>query len=162
MPMSLEEIVLQKLAEWRPPREGNPALAIADADSGCVVRLTAQRQDQLGTALLELTVDRSKATAPSDLTVAAWAEHIAGRTRGLLEPLSVLEVDAQRNEALLRSNEPAQRKDELYYYEVHLYGAREAQVHRYRAAHDGSKRQQVPFTLTHESLARFASDLASI
>jgi hypothetical protein len=159
--MTLEETVLQKLAEWRPPREGTPGLVIADEQSGWLVHLTAQRHDDLGTALLEMSVDRGKREAPTGLTVGAWAEKIAGRTKGLLEPLAILEVDTQRNEALLRSNEPAQRKHELYYYEVHVYGTQRAVVHRYRATHEAGRRQQAPFTLTHETLARFAADLTA-
>ena len=159
--MTLDDIVLQKLAEWRPPREGKQFLAVPDEAGRWVVRLTAECQAQLGCSLWEMAVDRTGAPAPAGDTVGRWADRIAGRVTGLLEPLAVLEVDTTRDEALLRSNEPSRRKDDLHYYEVLLKGTRQATVQRYRATHAGQRREQIPFALTHETVAKLAADLTA-
>jgi hypothetical protein len=92
--------------------------------------------------------------------VQAWGERAAVRVKGLLEPLRLLEVDGVRHAALLRSQEPAQRGDALAYYEVLLQGDGGASVRRYQGTRQGDKRrEQVPFSLTHEVLARLADDL---
>ncbi len=90
-----------------------------------------------------------------------WAKGVAKRVTGLLEALWVLEIDAQRNEALLRSTEPSRRSAELFYYEVLLKGTQAANVCRYQASPGGGRREQVPFVLTHEALANFVRDLAA-
>ena len=159
--MTLDEIVLQKLAEWRPPREGRHTLAVPDEQRGWVVRLTAERHDDLGCALWEMTMERGPAPADAAASVGSWAERIAGRVTGLLEPLTVLEIDTARNEALLRSVEPRRRKDDLYYYEILLKGTRQALVRRYRASHQGNRREQILFALTHEAVAKLAADLTA-
>jgi hypothetical protein len=93
-------------------------------------------------------------------TVQSWAEHTAGRVSGLLESLRVVEIDAQRDEAQLRSNEPSRRKKDLYYYEVILKGTQQATVRRYHSLEQGGRREQVAYTLTHESAAKLVADLA--
>ena len=159
--MTLDELVLQKLAEWRPPREGRHNLAVPDERTGWVVLLTAERQDDLGCALWEMVLERGREPPDPGASVGVWAERIAARVTGLLEPLTVLEIDPSRNEALLRSVEPSRRKDDLYFYELLCTGTRRVQVRRYRASHEGKRREQIPFALTHEAVAKLAADLAA-
>jgi hypothetical protein len=90
-----------------------------------------------------------------------WANGVARRVTGLMEPLRVLEIDIQRNEALLRSNEPTRRSADLFYYEVLLKGTQAASVRRYQGNPDGGRREQVPFGLTHEALAKLIGDLVA-
>ena len=59
------------------------------------------------------------------------AEQVCQRVTGLLEPLRLVEVDAPRQSALLRSEQPGQRGDERFYYEVLLDGDGGATVRRY-------------------------------
>ena len=158
--MTLDETVLQKLADWHPPRGGRQTLAIPDEGSGWAISFTIDRHDELSSALWEIDFQRVT-PRPSEVTLAGWAEGVAGRVTGLLEPLQVLEVDVQRNEALLRSNEPTRRNAELHYYEVLLKGTQAAQVRRYQAKPDKGHRQQVSFVLTHEALAKLSQDLAA-
>ena len=158
--MTLDETVLRKLAEWHPPRGSRQTLAVPDEGSGWAVALTIERHDDLSSALWELSLQRV-AAAKAATRLPDWANRVAGRVTGLLEPLRVLEVDVQRDEALLRSNEPARRSDELFYYEVLLKGTRRATVIRYQATPEGGRREQIPFTLTHEALAKFVADLAA-
>ena len=157
--MTLNEIVLQKLAEWQSPAGGRQTLCIPDESAGWLVEIAAEDHNTLGCAVWELTVRRTAPPATTDENLAGWANRIASRATGLLEPLTVVEIDGLRNEALLRSKEAARRKNELYYYEILVQGVSQARTRRYRASEDGGRREQVSFTLTHESLARFVSDL---
>jgi len=157
--MTLREKLLQKLSEWRPASEGRHSLAVADEATGGTVRLAADRSDELGCLVWELTCQRG---GPAKADLGAWAKSVAQRVTGLLEPLKVVEVDNSRGEALLRSNEPSRRGDSLSYYELLLAKRGEATVRRYQSNQQaGSRREQVTFALTHEVLAKFASDLAA-
>jgi hypothetical protein len=160
MAMTLNDIVLQKLSEWRSTGEGRQVLVVPGERDGCFVSVTADRQDALSCALWELTLQRP-AAAPdaSDVGLEAWAEQVATHATGLLEPLEVVEIDRQRHEALLRSKQPRRRGNQLYYYEVLLKGIQEALLRRFQASVEGLPRQQVPFLLTHEAIAKVAADL---
>src|SRR5262245_37908383 len=157
--MTLENTVLGKLAEWRPPA-GRQTLTVTDPASGWTALVTADRSDVVGCLAWEVSLRRAAADGgPEDL--AGWAAGAASRVSSLLEPLKVHEIDAERNEALLRSVGPARRGERLFYYEVLLRGTTEATVRRYQATHNGAeRRQQIPFALTREALARFVADLA--
>jgi hypothetical protein len=72
----------------------------------------------------------------------------------------VLEIDDLRLEGLLRSDSPAQKGEKLFYYELLLRGTNEAVLRRFEGGHNGSRREQVPFALTHEAIARVADSLA--
>ena len=156
--MNLNETVLQKLAEWRPP-SGRQTLNLPDAGTGWAVTLTADRHDELGSLVWELTLQRS-ALAASESTLSSWAQESVERVTGLLEPLKVVEIDQQRQEAILRSKEPAHRGDKVIYYEVHLHGTSRAVLRRFQAAQGNGKRDQVVFALTNEALAKLVADLA--
>jgi hypothetical protein len=81
---------------------------------------------------------------------------------GLLEPLKLIEVDATRSEAVLRSETPAQKGDDVQYYEVLLRGTHAATLNRYQAPRTGpGKRRAVPFALTHEAIAKVVGDLTA-
>jgi hypothetical protein len=158
--MTLEETVHQKVSNWRPSSEGRHSLAIKDEASGWRVRLTADRQDELSCTLWELSLERPSANPGNVQVLQAWADGIAKRMVGHFEPLQIIEIDCERVEGLLRSKAPTRRQDEAVYFELILKGDREAQLRRYRAAVPGDRREQIPFTLTHEALAKLATDIA--
>jgi hypothetical protein len=91
----------------------------------------------------------------------ARAEQLAGRVTGLLEPLRLVEVDAERGSAQLRSDRPGHWGDGQFYYEVLMSADGATILRRYQApaGADQPKRQQVAFTLTHEVLAKLVTDL---
>jgi hypothetical protein len=159
MAMTLNATVLQKLADWHPPRDRRQTVALTDELSGWSVSITADRHDDLSTLVWEMSVQRLNPSAQRGLE--GWANRVVSRATGLLELLRIVEIDVQRNEALLRSSEPTRRGQDLFYYEILLKGDREGIVRRYRGSQDGERRQQVCFTLTHEALAKLAADLAS-
>jgi hypothetical protein len=154
--------VLEKLAEWRPGR-GRHTLGVPDEATGWATAVTADRADELGCLVWEMAVRRSTTLPGGDArALRAWGDRIAARARGLLEMLKVVEVDAERDEAILRSDTPTAKGEERFYYEVHLKATGSASVRRYHGSLAGQgKREQIAFALTHEALARLADDLTA-
>jgi len=157
------EIVLQKLADWQPSSAGRHNLVIPDESSGWTATLTADRCDGLSCLVWELELRRTApASATGDKALRAWADRIADRVTGLLEPLKVVEVDLARAEALLRSDTPTVRDNKAFHYEVHLRGTSSASLRRYAVCQKtGGRREQVAFALTHEAIAELTSDLTA-
>jgi hypothetical protein len=159
--MSLDETLLQKLADWR-PLEGRQTLHVPDEGTGWAVTLTIDRADQLGCLVWELDARRTTPAVNVAGALAAWADRVAARVTGLLEPLKVVEVDEPRRLAMLRSATPVQRGETVFYYEVMLSAAGSASLRRYQARPQGNgHRDQVAFALTHEALAKVAADLTA-
>ncbi len=155
--MTLNERLLEKLAEWRPD-SGRQTLVVAEPTTNTTVTVTADRNDVVGTQLWEVTLSRPAALDAAGLK--SWAEKTAGRVMGLLEPLRLLEVDADRRTAVLRSQAPTQRGDNRFYYELLLHGDGRAQLARYQTpAKPEGRREQIPFALTHESVAKVFGDI---
>jgi hypothetical protein len=155
MRMTLERLLLEKLAKWRFSTGRQTLEAIAGK---ATFSMTADCADEVGCRLWEVALTRP---TPSE-AVADRARRLVDQATGLLEPLQLLEVDGERHVALLRSNRPATRDGQLAYYELLLGSDGSSHVRRYQAARDGSeKRQQINFSLTHETLAKLASDLVS-
>ncbi len=158
--MTLVNTILQRLAEWR-PGPGRHSLTVPDPGDGWSASVTADRVEEVGCLVWEMSVSRTAELAADEKAVRAWADRVAGRATGLLESLKVLEIDAGRREALLRSEEPARNGDEVFYYEVRLRGLGTASVRRFRASKQAAGREQVAFAVTREALAKLAADLAA-
>jgi hypothetical protein len=155
--MTLAETLLQRLAKWRPD-SGRQNLEVAHPESGWTVSLQAGHVEALGCRLWEVALKPTAAAAQTDLK--GRAEQLAGRVTGLLEPLSVVEVDATQGVAQLRSDKPGHWGDGQFYYEILLHADGGTSVRRYQAPDkDQTRRQQVPFALTHEALAKLVTDL---
>jgi hypothetical protein len=158
--MTLDDTLLEKLASWR-PAPGRQPFAVLDSDSQAAVQLTVDRLDELGCRLWEASVTRSPQAAAREPSLKAWAERVAARVTGLLEPLKLIEVDDNLGQALLRSDGPAAKGNDLFYYEVVLHRTGAAFVRRYRGSRLPTKREQVSFVLTREALAKLVKDLAA-
>jgi hypothetical protein len=158
--MELAETVLQKVADWRPAGDKQQALLIPDGGSGWAVEVQADRCDELGCRVWELTLRRNRKTEIAADALQAWADRAVRQVTGLLEALRVVEVDPLRNEALLRSATPTHRGEMISYFEVLLRGTKSATLRRFRAYQEpGHRREQIAFPVTHESLAKVVTDL---
>lgn len=157
--MTLAKALQQKLSNWNHAGSERSSLVAADEGSGWTATITADRADELGCRVWELTCQR--VAGPMAAGLRTWAERICSRVTGLLEPLRLVEVDAQRLVAQLRSQSPTARDEQEFYHEVLLHAAGTAAVRRYQAARAGQPRQQVAFVLTHEVLAKLAGDLTA-
>ncbi len=157
--MTLPETLLPKLGEWHPAGVGRHSWSETLPGAGWTVQIAADKNDSLSTLVWELALVRT-AEPPTGLTLKTWASSIALRTSGLLEPLTVHEIDDTQHEAILRSQAPAVRGEALSYYEVRLSGLSNAVVRRYTASKTEGGRNQVGYALTHEVLAKLAGDIA--
>jgi len=157
--MTFAETLLQKLVSWR-PQDGRQTLDVQDPASGWKAALSADCIDQVGCRLWELTLTTTRAGLAGQ-PLKDRAEQIAGRVTGLLEPLRLLEMDDGAQQALLRSQAPAQRGEDLFYYEVRIQEGASCSVRRFQAGHQGGRRQQVAYSLTYEALLKLVSDLTA-
>jgi hypothetical protein len=157
--MTFANTLLRRLAEWHPKQR--ETLQLTDETTGWTVALTADRCDSLSCQLLEVTLRRQD--TPEGTELQSWAGQCAANLRGLPDALAVVEVDALRREALLRSEKPFARDDAVLYFEAHLYGTSAVSVGRFRAqTQTSAKREQVPYVLSHEMLATLVESLTKI
>jgi hypothetical protein len=150
------ENLRQKLADWRFDRE-RQTLTVGSPD-GWAVDVAAECSDEIGCRLWEVTVRRTDEKSLGELK--ARAEKAAARVQGLLEPLTLVELDATRQTAQLRSAHPARQGDELHYYEAAMQANGQAAFRRFKASHLTGRREQIPFNLTHEAVASLVGALA--
>jgi hypothetical protein len=157
--MTLDELIQRKLAEWRP--DSVQTLEVDHAESGWKAAVTAECVETLGCRLREVVLTRTVPLAATD-SLADQARRIAQRVTGLLEPLRLVEADAEHGLAQLRSDAPARRGENVQFYEVLRHADGTTRLGRFEAQ-PGSfgKRQAVAFTLTHEALAQIVAGLAS-
>lgn len=90
----------------------------------------------------------------------AWGDRLAKKVTYLMEPLVVLEVDAQGGEVELRSQSPTPRGQLRSYYEVRLNKAGTLRLDRIAFDSSQRKRYATPFQLSREVLERLADDIA--
>jgi hypothetical protein len=160
--MTLAETVLQKIADWRPTGDKRHSLLIPNGGSGWAVEVQADRCDELGCRVWEITIRRTGKGEYQQANLQAWADRSARQVTSLLEGLCVVEVDSHRNEALLRSSTPARRGKIVSYFEVLLRGMKSATVRRFRAYQEpGHRREQIAFPITHDALAKVVDDLTT-
>jgi len=160
--MTLAETVLKKLGDWRPLGDKRHSLLIPNGGSGWAVEVQADRCDELGCRVWEITVRRTVMTEAQPGNLQAWADRASRQVTGLLEGLCVVEVDSRRNEALLRSSTPARRGQVVSYFEVLMRGTKSATLRRFRAHQEpGHRREQIAFPLTHDALAKVVTDLTA-
>jgi hypothetical protein len=155
--MTLENRLLEKLADWRPDTPGQ-ALTVADGEGWSAV-VVAEAIDTIGGPLRELRLARDTPLA-STASLEDQAHAIADRVTGLLEPLRLVEVDQPRGVAQLRSEAPARQGDGRLYYEVLRHQTGDTSVARYQSP-AGAARHSVPFTLTHEAIGKLVRDLTA-
>jgi hypothetical protein len=158
--MTPNDRLLNDFSGWRPTGEGPHSFAHT-LEAGWTAAVTAEATDTVGSRLTELSVVRPAVPTTGD-DLKQWANRTAERVTGLLEPLKLIEVDATRSEAILRSETAADRGKSVEYYEVLLRGRQSASLKRYQAPKsDSGKRRAVPFALTHETIAKVVGDLTA-
>jgi hypothetical protein len=91
----------------------------------------------------------------------AWGDRIAARVTYLMEPLLVVEADAEAVQVAMRSKSPTTRGDRRSFYEVRLN--RDGSLRMERVVFDEATRQRqtTPFQLTREIVERLADDLVA-
>jgi len=151
--MTLENTLLEKLSEWQ-PAAGRQELYVPV--EGWNTTIAADRSDVLGCLLWELSVRRD---GTDGVDLQKWATSVARQAGDL--SLKIVEIDTTRNEAQLRSETPQQRGGKRLYHELLLSSLGTAVLRRFQAADGNKARQQVAFAVTHEALAKLASDIVA-
>lgn len=116
----------------------------------------------VGVALDELTFAATNPDPALDGDgLRAWGARLAARLTYLMEPLVVLEVDADAGAAELRSRAPTVRADVRSHYEVRLGRDRSLRLGRVSVDAATRRRSPAPCRLTGEALERLADDLVA-
>lgn len=108
---------------------------------------------------LEFATTRRPEWSADELT--AWGERIARRVTYLMEPLKVLEIDANEGEVQIRSDAPTPRAELRSYYEIRLGRAGTCRLQRYVFDETTRRRQRASCQLTREVFERLVDDLAA-
>lgn len=157
--MSLSRKIAAAL-DARPHTDPLPAdLSVAEGPDRLTLHLTAAAP--MGVAFDRLRFDSTLRDSWTADSLRAWGDRVAKRLTYLMEPLVVLEVDAEAGEVELRSQAPTPRDDRKSYYEVRLH--RQGSLNLRRVAFDETtrRRSDVECQLTREVLERLADDLVA-
>ena len=144
----------------RPTEGGYPCLTEVETDSNRLA-LTLTACGPVGLAFEGLdfaTLDRLDL---SSAALKSWGDRLAARLTYLMEPLVVLEVDAQAGEAELRSRNPTLRADQSAYYEVRLRSEGSLKLRRVSFDATTRRRASMPCQITVEVLERLSDDLVA-
>jgi hypothetical protein len=132
----------------------------AEADNARIAVQLSSR-GTLGLAFDLIDFDRYDRDELTTDQLRAWGNTLAARVNYLMEPLIVLEVDAEAGEAELRSKTPTPKGDRRSFYQIRLEA--QGSLHLERIAFDETTRarQIVPFQMTLEVLERLTDDLVA-
>jgi hypothetical protein len=137
---------------------GQELLAAADGD--LEVRCELVALDSLACAFERLSLlTPALASSPVD-KLKTVAEKISARLTYLLEPISPIEIDAERCVVQLRSSPPQKDQDRTSYYELLVERGQISLVRYARTA--GTSRQVIAAQVTREVLIRLVSDFVAV
>ena len=114
--------------------------------------------DRLGVLAGPITAQRP---GGKPAAVKAQADEAVRKLHYLQEPLTIIETEARRGRAILRSTSPRPVGSGREYNEAVLEGGDSISIRRYRTE-QGSRRRTVPSNLSRETLGRLADDLTGI
>jgi hypothetical protein len=122
-------------------------------------RLTAQLAsiDRLACALDQLSLETTRLANATIDELKQLSNRLSKQLCYLLEPISLIECDADSATVQLRSNPPAKDEDQTSYYEVVARRGGAITLCRYVKL-PGDVRRTTPANLTHEVLARLGQD----
>ncbi len=152
-------LLSRKIAAEVDANPGPGAVTATEGPHHLLLHLTVASAVGVAFDALEFSTDDAPDRSAVDLR--AWGDRLAARLTYLMEPLVVIEVDAEGGEAELRSKSPTTRDEVRAYYEVRL--RREGTLHLRRVAYDPAdrRRKAVACQLTREALERLADDLVA-
>ncbi len=157
--MSWKNLVAHALAGMATPVSGAERLHVADDRRELDCELTAI--DRLACAFEEFRVTIG---ALADAETAQLKEHagrLAAKLSYLLEPIGLIEVDADQCVVQLRSIPPQRDEDRTTYYELLAARGGVFSLRRYEAC-SGQPRQIVPADVTREVFLRLADDFGGL
>jgi len=116
--------------------------------------------DGIGCSFQTLGLSSSKLANASLDELKTISDGLISRLTYLLEPIGIVEADADRCSVQLRSNPPKKGEDETSYYELMVRRGGDITLSRY-GKKPGQLRQIIAAHVTREVLARLADDFVS-
>lgn len=116
--------------------------------------------DGIGCSFQTLGLSTSKLANASLDELKTISDGLISRLTYLLEPIGVIEADADRCSVQLRSNPPKKGEDETSYYELMVRRGGDITLSRY-GKKPGQLRQIIAAHVTREVLARLADDFVA-
>jgi hypothetical protein len=113
--------------------------------------------DCIGCAFQTLGLSTSKLADMSLDDLKNISDALISRLTYLLEPIGIVEADADRCSVQMRSNPPKKGEDETSYYELMVRRGGDITLSRY-SKKSGQLRQIIPAQVTREVLTRLAED----
>src|SRR5436190_22044805 len=113
--------------------------------------------DAIGCSFQTLGLSTSKLTDASLDELKAISDTLTAKLTYLLEPIGLVEADADRCSIQLRSNPPQKGEDETSYYELMVRRGGDITLSRY-SKQPGQLRHIIPAQVTREVLGRLADD----
>jgi hypothetical protein len=157
--MSLSKKIAAALDENTKVHDPPCTVTVEEGPSRLTVHLSAL--DSVGLACSALEFATTSRSEWSSEALQDWGQRLAGRVTYLMEPLKVLEIDADGGTIQIRSQSPTPRAEQHAYYEVRLFRQGNLRLERFVFDHATRQRHQTPCQLTREVLERLADDLAA-
>jgi hypothetical protein len=157
--MPLKQQILQELNQLA-AQGGNQPRQFALSVSVGSLEAALFSVDSLACALETLTLHSNKLAASTTAELKALSDRLSRQLSYLLEPISLIECDADSATVQLRSNPPQQDEDKTSYYEIVARRGGSIMLCRY-LKQPGTVRQITPSNLTHEVLARLGDDFVT-
>ncbi|CAN5915604.1 hypothetical protein BH23PLA1_BH23PLA1_29360 [soil metagenome] len=158
--MSLSTAIVAAL-DARPDHPGPSPQTVSAQEGPCRLTLEMTACGPAGVEFRRLTFSVAEPDQ-ADWAIDAlksWGDRLTARLTYLMEPLAVLEADADSGEVILRSQSPTPRADRRSFYEVRLDRSGTLQLQRFAFDNDTRRRQAIPCQLSREVLDRLADDL---
>ncbi len=157
--MSWKNQVSQSLAALAPPVTGQTVLRVADDRRELEAELSAI--DRLACAFDTFRVTIAAMATAETAQLKEHAGKLAAKLSYLLEPIGLIEVDADRCVVQLRSIPPQRDEDRIAYYELLAERGGTFSLRRYEVF-SGQPRQPVPAEVTREVFLRLADDFGGL
>ncbi len=139
---------------------GQTSLTICVVEGLRSVRCEVVQCDALAVAVMGLTLETTELAAVDVAKLQSASQSLCNRVTYLLEPISPIEIDADRCTVQMRSSPPQKDDNARRYYELLLRRGGAVSLHRYEKQ-PAATRTNVPATLTHEVLGRLVEDFSA-
>jgi hypothetical protein len=154
--MNLHDQINQELARIR--AAGGGGVLTADAPNGRL-ECDLTSVDAIGCAVDQFSFHTGRLTGASLEKLKKIGEDLSRRVTYLLEPIAIIEIDAEGITVQLRSSPPSQENGVTTYYELTINPSG-LNLRRYQSQ-SGQPRQAIPAHFTHEALRRLAKDVTA-
>jgi len=157
--MSWKNQVAQALAALPPPAGGQTMLSVADDRRALECALCAV--DRLACAFDTFRVTIAALASAETTQLKEHSAKLAAKLNYLLEPIGLVEVDADRCVVQLRSIPPQRDEERIAYYELLAERGGAFSLRRYEVL-AGQERRPVAAEVTREVFLRLADDFGGL